>query len=237
MKKTNGQAALALITSLTLMVSGCATPGQGSAGAPVAGGPVGCGLQATTETNKTLSGAAIGAGAGALLGAVAGHGKVKSVAGGAAIGGLLGAGVGAYMDQQQDVLKRELAGSGINVARSGDNIILTLPEGLLFASGKSALSSQSRQGLDRLVGPLLKFDKTAVTVCGHTDNVGSHDLNARLSTERARAVSDYLVQKGVPAQRLTAIGMADEQAVADNRTQPGRAANRRVEVVLRPLQS
>ncbi|MBT9497050.1 MAG: OmpA family protein [Zoogloea sp.] len=236
MKKTNVRAVVALITSAALVLSGCATPGQGGVGAPVAGGQVGCGLQATTQTNNTLSGAAIGAGVGALVGAAAGRGHVKNVAAGAAVGGLVGAGVGAYMDQQQEVLKRDLSGSGINMARSGDVIILTLPEGILFASGKSALSAQARQGLDRLVNPLVKFDKTAVTVCGHTDNVGARDLNVKLSADRARAVSDYLAQKGVPASRLSAIGMADDQSIGDNKTQAGRATNRRVEVVLRPLQ-
>ena len=72
-------------------LSGCATPGQGGVGAPVAGGQVGCGLQATTQTNNTLSGAAIGAGVGALVGAAAGRGHVKNVAAGAAVGGLVGA--------------------------------------------------------------------------------------------------------------------------------------------------
>jgi len=235
--KINVTKGISLLTALAVFLTGCSTPGQGPVGAPIAGGPVGCGVQATTQVNNTLSGAVIGAGVGAVLGAAAGKGKAKNVAGGAAVGALVGGGIGAYMDQQEEALRRELAGSGINMARSADNIILTLPEGILFASGKSALSAQAKQGLDRLAGPLLRFEKTTVTVCGHTDNIGSRDLNVKLSSDRARSVSDYLAQKNVPAQRLSFLGLADDYPLGDNRTPSGRATNRRVEIVLRPITS
>lgn len=226
---------ISIATALAAMIAGCATPGQGSVGAPVAGGPVGCGMGATVQTNKTMTGALIGAGVGTVVGAAAGHGHVKNVAGGAAVGALVGGGIGYYMDQQEASLRRDLAGSGIEMARSGDNIILTLPEGILFASGKSALTPQARQGLDRLIGPLTRFEKTTVTICGHTDNVGTRDLNQRLSTDRARSVSDYLGQRGIPPQRLSYLGLADDYPIGDNRTPAGRAMNRRVEILLKPI--
>ena len=226
---------ISIVTALAVIIGGCATPGQGPVGAPVAGGPVGCGQGATVQSNKMMTGALIGAGVGTVVGAAAGHGHVKNVAGGAAVGALVGGAIGAYMDQQEAALRRDLAGSGIEMARSGDNIILTLPEGILFASGKSALTPQARQGLDRLVGPLTRFEKTTVTICGHTDNVGTRELNQRLSTDRARSVSDYLGQRGIPPQRLSYLGLADDYPLGDNRTAPGRATNRRVEILLRPI--
>lgn len=226
---------ISIVTALAAIIGGCATPGQGQVGAPVAGGQTGCGMSATVQSNKMLSGALIGAGVGTVIGAAAGHGHIKNVAGGAAVGALVGGGIGAYMDHQESTLRKDLAGSGIEMARSGDNIILTLPEGILFASGKSALTPQARQGLDRLVGPLLRFEKTTVTVCGYTDNVGTRELNQRLSTDRARSVSDYLGQRGIPPQRLSYLGLADDHPIGDNRTAPGRAMNRRVEILLRPI--
>ena len=225
---------LALLVAYVMTLSGCATPGQGPVGAPIAGGPVGCGMQATTQTNNTLTGALIGAGSGVLIGAAAGKGKAKNVAASAAVGALVGGGIGAYMDQQEAALRTELAGSGINMARSGDAIILTLPEGILFAFGQSALSAKAKQGLDRLIGPLTRFEKTTVTVCGHTDSVGSKSANIKLSDDRAHAVSDYLTLRGIAGYRMNHLGFADERPLAENNTATGRAMNRRVEIVLRP---
>lgn len=226
---------LALLTACVMILSGCATPGQGPVGAPIAGGPVGCGMQATTQTNNTLTGALIGVGTGVLVGAAAGKGKAKNVAAGAAVGALVGGGIGAYMDQQEAALRSELAGSGINMARSGDAIILTLPEGILFASGQSALSAKAKQGLDRLIGPLTRFEKTTITICGHTDSIGSKGNNIKLSGDRANAVSEYLSLRGIPGYRMSHLGFADERPLADNSTNTGRAQNRRVEIVLRPI--
>lgn len=223
------------VTAAVMALSGCATPGQGPVGTPIAGGTVACGMQATVQANNTLTGAMIGAGAGAVVGAAAGKGKAKNAAAGAAVGALVGGGIGAYMDQQEAALRSELAGSGIIMARSGEAILLTLPEGVLFSSGQSALSAKAKQSLDRLVGPLMRFEKTSISVCGHTDSVGNKTANLKLSSDRARGVSDYLIQRGVPGHRLSNRGFADDQPIADNSTSVGRAQNRRVEVLLKPI--
>ena len=111
--------------------------------------------------------------------------------------------------------------------------VVTLSGSVLFASGKSKLlpaaSSRLRQVADALVAG--DPDSTFV-VEGHTDSTGSPDRNQRLSEDRARAVRDFLVSRGVPADRIEAQGMGSTQPVADNSTPEGRANNRRVEIVL-----
>lgn len=113
--------------------------------------------------------------------------------------------------------------------------VVTLSGSVLFASGKSKLlpaaSSRLRQVADALVAG--DPDSTFV-VEGHTDSTGSPDRNQRLSEDRARAVRDFLVSRGVPADRIEAQGMGSTQPVADNSTPEGRANNRRVEIVIRP---
>lgn len=113
--------------------------------------------------------------------------------------------------------------------------VVTLSGSVLFASGKSRLlpaaSSRLRQVADALVAG--DPDSTFV-VEGHTDSTGSPDRNQRLSEDRARAVRDFLVSRGVPADRIEAQGMGSTQPVADNSTPEGRANNRRVEIVIRP---
>ena len=68
-----------------------------------------------------------------------------------------------------------------------------------------------------------------IEVEGHTDNVGKAEVNKKLSQKRADAVKDYLIKKGIEADRLSAIGYGSEQPIADNKTKEGRAQNRRVE--------
>jgi outer membrane protein OmpA-like peptidoglycan-associated protein len=113
--------------------------------------------------------------------------------------------------------------------------VVTLSGSVLFASGKSKLlpaaSSRLRQVADALVAG--DPDSTFV-VEGHTDSTGNTDRNQRLSEDRARAVRDFLVSRGVPADRIEAQGMGSTQPVADNSSAEGRANNRRVEIVIRP---
>jgi outer membrane protein OmpA-like peptidoglycan-associated protein/tetratricopeptide (TPR) repeat protein len=100
---------------------------------------------------------------------------------------------------------------------------------ILFELGKSVLTASSFQELDRLVGVLEDSPQMKIEISGHTDNTGSPVINARLSTERAKAVVDYLVKKGVDVGRLTYKGYGSEQPIADNTTAAGKAKNRRVE--------
>ena len=81
-----------------------------------------------------------------------------------------------------------------------------------------------------------KYDKTIIEIAGHTDNVGGADFNKQLSQRRASAVAQYLMSKGVVEPRIMTAGGGEEHPSASNSTEQGRAANRRVEVTLAPLQ-
>jgi outer membrane protein OmpA-like peptidoglycan-associated protein len=100
---------------------------------------------------------------------------------------------------------------------------------ILFETGKSILTASSYEELDRLVGILQDNPQMRIEISGHTDNTGSLDLNNRLSQNRAQAVVEYLVQKGIERSRLEFKGYGPSQPIADNATAEGRKVNRRVE--------
>lgn len=154
---------------------------------------------------------------------------------GAGIGGLAGAGVGAYMDKQEADLRKQMEGSGVSVTRQGDNITLNMPGNITFKTGSAELSPSFPKVLDGVVLVLKKYEKTIVEVAGHTDNVGKTEYNHGLSERRAHTVTDYLISKGVKAERTISIGAGETRPVDSNDTEAGRASNRRVELTLLPL--
>ncbi len=100
---------------------------------------------------------------------------------------------------------------------------------IFFETGKSVLTFSSFDELDKLVKILGDNPGMKIEISGHTDNAGSAVVNAKLSTERARAVVDYIVKKGIDRERLSYVGYGADQPVADNSTEAGRSKNRRVE--------
>ncbi len=100
-----------------------------------------------------------------------------------------------------------------------------------FETGKSAISPDSAATLDAAAAALKSAATLRVEVGGHTDNVGTPEANLKLSQDRAQAVMTALVERGIAADRLTAKGYGQTAPVADNRTEDGRAKNRRVELV------
>lgn len=100
---------------------------------------------------------------------------------------------------------------------------------IFFETGKAILRKDSFEELDKLAGIMKDLPAMKIEISGHTDNTGSAVINARLSTERARAVVEYLVSKGIDRSRMTYMGYGPDQPVADNVTAEGRAKNRRVE--------
>jgi outer membrane protein OmpA-like peptidoglycan-associated protein len=112
----------------------------------------------------------------------------------------------------------------------GTTVVL---QGVTFTTGKSMLTSESQTMLDTVAATLKANPATKVEVQGHTDSSGSRKTNMRLSQERADAVKNYLVSKGVGADQLVAKGYGPDQPVADNKTAEGRAQNRRVQLVKR----
>jgi outer membrane protein OmpA-like peptidoglycan-associated protein len=114
---------------------------------------------------------------------------------------------------------------------SDKGLVLTLPGSVLFATGKSMLLGGAQQRL-KDVAAALKEDTRPILIVGHTDNTGSDEVNQRLSQERAASVQKFLVQQGLPADRVKTQGMGKDQPIASNETPDGRAQNRRVEIIL-----
>lgn len=109
--------------------------------------------------------------------------------------------------------------------------------GIYFSGGNTELSPASRSYLDKVAAVLDTFGDIRFEVAGHTDNIGETERNLTVSKKRAEAVSNYLVEKGIEADRLVPVGYGHDQPVADNTTSEGRAANRRVELRIIPTAS
>jgi len=197
-------------------------------------------LSSCAGSNNTTKGGLLGGAGGALLGAGIGAlaGKGKGAAIGAAIGGAVGAGAGVLVGRKMDKQKAELEkieGAKVETVTDANNlqaIKVTFDSGILFATGKSNLSSASKTALINFSNSLKNTPETDVTIYGHTDKTGSRDINARLSKDRADAVANFLNVNGIAMSRLTTEGKAYDEPVADNATPEGRALNRRVEVYI-----
>ena len=178
-----------------------------------------------------------GAAAGALIGAATSSSKDRGKGAliGAVVGGAAGAGYGYYADRQEQRLRLELTGTGVQVVRNGDNLQLIMPGNITFASSSSDISSSFYPTLNSLVKVFKEFDKNGIDIVGHTDSSGSLELNMRLSQERATSVASYLTGQGVSGARISSRGVGPSQPIASNDTSAGKAQNRRVEINLRPL--
>lgn len=104
-------------------------------------------------------------------------------------------------------------------------------DGVNFDNDQATVRAEDMSVLDAAAETLQKWGDVSVEVAGHTDSVGSDDYNLVLSQRRADAVRNYLIGKGVAANRLTAKGYGESQPIADNATDDGRFQNRRVELV------
>ena len=113
-------------------------------------------------------------------------------------------------------------------------IVITLSGAVLFSSGKYALLPAARTALDNVAEVLKANPDRSIVVEGHTDSQGSNDSNMELSRNRANAVREYLVSKGVAPEIISAVGLGPARSVADNKTVEGRANNRRVEIIVSP---
>ncbi|GMV41990.1 MAG: hypothetical protein AMXMBFR64_37060 [Myxococcales bacterium] len=126
-------------------------------------------------------------------------------------------------------------GDGVLVRQVKGGVELRIQDSILFEPGKAALKPAAHGVLDRLVTALMA-GASPITVEGHTDDVpissGRFPSNWELSSARASAVVRYLIEQGVPARRLRAVGYADTSPVASNETDAGRASNRRVSLLL-----
>ena len=119
----------------------------------------------------------------------------------------------------------------LQAKKTDRGMVMTLGD-VLFSTGRSDLKAGSFVHLDQLVTFLGQAPDRSVRIEGHTDNKGSSQLNQALSQKRAESVATYLTDHGIASNRVTALGEGYASPVADNNTEAGRQANRRVEVII-----
>lgn len=193
-------------------------------------------LGGCANMSETQKGTAAGAGIGAVGGAIISKATGGKAGTGAVIGGAVGAVAGNIwskrMEEKRKAMEEATKGTGIDVTRTADNQLkVNIPSDFSFDSGRAAVKPVMSPVLDKLAQGL---DATMqVSVIGHTDSSGSDTINNPLSLDRAEAVRDYLVSKGVASSRIEVAGHGEREPVADNATPAGRAQNRRVEIFLR----
>ncbi len=182
------------------------------------------------KVSNSAWGTGIGALAGAGIGALAGGEKGALI--GAGVGAAAGLGTGAYMDVQEQALRRELLNTGVQVKKINNQIYLIMPGNITFDSNDANIKVSFQPVLNSIAKVIKEYNKTMVQVNGYTDSTGSAALNNSLSLMRANSVSNYLRIKGVEANRIVANGYGSSNPIASNSTAMGREQNRRVEIVL-----
>ncbi|MFC4723050.1 OmpA family protein [Geojedonia litorea] len=198
--------------------------------------------KAVQNANNKQKGAVIGAASGAVIGAIignnvgkGGNGELGAVIGGV-VGGTAGVIIGHQMDKQAQKIEEEVPGA--QVERVDDGIVVTFDEtsGVYFATDKYNINPTSQATLNKLAGVFIEYPDTNILVVGHTDSVGSEEYNMSLSKNRAYAVTNYLINKGLSSGRFTTNWFGETQPMYDNSTAEGRAKNRRVNVAILPNQ-
>lgn len=189
------------------------------------------------RVNRTAVGIAAGAIGGYLLGdLVGGHNDRTEQLLGAGIGAIAGGAVGAYMDRQEADLRRQTAGTGVDVLRQGDDLILRMPSSVTFDVDRWEVKPQFYSVLDDVGRTLGSYNQTYIDVLGHTDTTGSNEHNQLLSERRAAAVADYLATRGVARARMATRGFGETAPLyIPDDTDIKRAANRRVEIKIVPF--
>lgn len=184
---------------------------------------------------RTKNGAATGAAIGGIIGAISGDdNKLGSAALGAAIGAGLGGAIGSHLDKQARELEASMANDQVRIVNTGDSLVVTMPQDILFATDSATVNPGLRGDLGALSRNLLNYPNSAVEVIGHTDNVGDADYNMSLSRRRAASVASVLFENGVPSSRVVTIGRGEDAPIASNLTEAGKQQNRRVEIIIRP---
>ncbi len=140
-----------------------------------------------------------------------------------------GDGVPDYLDECPYVIGVAANKGCPEVKREVRNLLNKAMKGIEFESGKVAIKKKSYDMLDLIAEIFIENSSYIIEVQGHTDNTGKYEQNVKISQQRADAVMNYLIDKGVPAERLSAIGYGPDVPIADNKTKAGRAKNRRVE--------
>ena len=186
------------------------------------------------KISRTAIGGVGGAGLGYLLGGLIGGNTARII--GAGIGGVAGGAVGYQMDKQIKELKDSTAGTGVDVSQiPGENAFLVNLPDVTFATGSAAISPSFQATLDQVATSMVQYPNSLIDVYGHTDTVGSTASNQTLSEERARAVANYLISRGVAANRIRWQGYGETQLKVQTGDNVNEALNRRVEIKVVPI--
>lgn len=186
------------------------------------------------DYQKTKTGALAGGIVGAVTGALVSDDKAKGALVGGAVGAIGGAAIGNALDRQEAELRQQLNNQNIGITNTGDRLIVTMPQDVLFAVDSYTVQPGLRADILTVAQNLQRYPNSTVQVVGHTDNTGDAGYNQQLSERRANAVADVLMNGGVPFGRIQTYGRGEDQPVASNLTEQGRAQNRRVEIVILP---
>ncbi|QMW02212.1 OmpA family protein [Spirosoma foliorum] len=139
--------------------------------------------------------------------------------------------VGENIDLTQSKAFQEIKGKELKLVEIKPGNIIPL-NNIFFDTGKAELRPESSPELDRLVTNLNEAPKMTIEVRGHTDNTGSNEINNKLSQDRADAVREYFISKGIEPDRIASKGLGESKPIATNDTEEGRQKNRRVEFVI-----
>ncbi|MEM1277941.1 MAG: OmpA family protein [Pseudomonadota bacterium] len=192
------------------------------------------GCQTAENNQNTIIGAVAGAAVGAAAGTLVGGDDRRNALVGAGIGLLAGSAVGYYLDEQERQLREDLAGTGAQVERQGDSLLVNFPGNVTFATDSAAIQPQFYSTLDSVSSTLNQYPESYLDVVGHTDSTGSEAYNLGLSERRAGSVANYLRSRGVLPARVATYGQGELAPIATNETPEGRQQNRRVELKITP---
>ena len=200
----------------------------------------GCSSSSLNNTAKGgIIGGTSGAGVGALIGGLIGKGKGAGI--GAAVGAAVGTGAGVLIGKKMDKAAeqaKQIEGAKVEKGETDgvQYVKVTLDSGITFKTNEINVSTTAQNSLATFASQLdPQFD---LAICGHTDNVGTLEVNKRISKQRAQSVANFLESKGVAASRLKSVEGYDYQyPVASNDTKEGQAQNRRVELYLIPSEA
>jgi len=192
-----------------------------------------CGDIANSPQKNTIQGAGIGAATGAIAGLILGDDK-KDVMIGTAAGAVIGGLIGNRLDKQEADLRDSLSSKGTTIQNTGSELIVTMPEGILFDVDSTYVSDSFRPELAKIATNLEQYPNTTIDIIGHTDSTGGDEYNQALSADRAHSVSTILRSQGVSNARIASYGRGETSPIASNDTEIGKSQNRRVEIVIRP---
>lgn len=188
------------------------------------------------RVSRAAIGGALGGFGGYLLGDLIGgrRDRTERIAG-AGIGGIAGAAAGAYMDRQEQELRRRTAGTGIEVDRQGDQLVLNMPGDVTFDYNSASVQPQFQSTLNQVAQTLRDYPSTYIDIYGHTDSRGSDSYNQTLSERRAMAVQGVLANQGVQTARMATRGYGETALKCQETNEESYRCNRRVEIRIAPV--